>query len=212
MLLLVYICPLPASQPPSPLPRWVLGQWPAIDNWIIPKRINESFQQWLAGIYSDPRLNLPGNIALPSDDSDLNIIHSNLYYWHAQSLITSKNREMQGNDDFQPFFRLIASTVERSQLKKEPETRDIQSSSDQSSSEEKDRESSLTSKRLPIQRIRTLGNVLLLLHCSLPPVEVNPKIILTDSLIIASEFVNCLNSNADSGSGIGACFRLLVRV
>ena len=43
---------------------------------------------------------------------------------------------MQGDDDFQPFFRLIASTVERSQVRKELELRDIQISSDQCSSEE----------------------------------------------------------------------------
>ena len=55
---------------------------------------------------------------------------------------------MQGEDDFQPTFRLIASTVEHSQLRKELELepRDIQSSSDQSSSEEEDQESSLPSK------------------------------------------------------------------
>ena len=61
------------------------------------------------------RFNLPGNHALPSDDSDL------------KQFVESKNREMQGNDDFQPLFRLIASTVERSQLRKELEPRDIQS-------------------------------------------------------------------------------------
>ena len=58
----------------------------------------------------------------------------------------SKNREMQGDNDFQPFSRLIASPVERVQLRKELEPRDIQSSSNQSSSEEEDLESSLTSK------------------------------------------------------------------
>ena len=55
-----------------------------------------------------PRLNLPGNHALPSDDSDI------IHYQFEFELLTrpqSKNREMQGDDDFQPFFRLIASTV-----------------------------------------------------------------------------------------------------
>ena len=41
---------------------------------------------------------------------------------------------MQGDDDFQPLFLLIASTVERSKLRKELEPRNIQSSSDHSSS------------------------------------------------------------------------------
>ena len=90
-----------------------------------------------------PRLNQPDNHALPSDDSDLN------HYWFEFVFLTrpeSKNREMQGDDDFLPFFRLIVSTVERSQLRKELEPRDIQSSSDQGSFEEEDRESYLTSK------------------------------------------------------------------
>ena len=39
-----------------------------------------------------------------------NIIISNLYCWHAK---TRKHQEMQSNDDLQPFFGLIASTVER---------------------------------------------------------------------------------------------------
>ena len=48
---------------------------------------------------------------------------------------------MQGCDDFQPFFGLIASTVAsvaRSRLRQENKSRDIQSKSDQSSSEEED--------------------------------------------------------------------------
>ena len=53
---------------------------------------------------------------------------------------------MQGSDDFQPFFGLIASTVARSQLRQEHESLDIQSSSDQSSSEGDDQESSQNSK------------------------------------------------------------------
>ena len=61
---------------------------------------------------------------------------------------------MQGCDDFQPFFRLFASTVARSRLRQEQKSRDIQSRSDQSSceeednreSEEDDRESSPNSK------------------------------------------------------------------
>ena len=51
---------------------------------------------------------------------------------------------MQGCDDFQPFFGLIASTVARSRLRQEQNSRDIQSRTDQSSSEEEaedDRES-----------------------------------------------------------------------
>ena len=55
---------------------------------------------------------------------------------------------MQGCDDFQPFFGLIASTVARSQLRQEHKSRDIQSSSDQSSSEEDDQESSQNSKSI----------------------------------------------------------------
>ena len=63
---------------------------------------------------------------------------------------------MQGCDDFQPFFGLIASTVARSRLRQEQNSRDIQSRTDQSSSEEEaeddreseedDRESSPNSK------------------------------------------------------------------
>ena len=53
---------------------------------------------------------------------------------------------MQGGDDFQPLFRLIASIVARSQLRQEHESRDIQSSSDQNISEEDDRESLLNSQ------------------------------------------------------------------
>ena len=49
---------------------------------------------------------------------------------------------MQGDDDFQPFFGLIASNVARSRPRQEHDSRDIQSSTDQSSSEEDDQESS----------------------------------------------------------------------
>ena len=56
---------------------------------------------------------------------------------------------MQGCDDFQPFFGLIASTVARSRLRQERKSRDIQSSSDQSSSEEEDDRESEEDDREP---------------------------------------------------------------
>ena len=65
---------------------------------------------------------------------------------------------MQSDDDFQPFFSLIASTIERSQVGKELETRDIQSSSDQSSSEKEDLESSLTSKSSAVYTKGSMSN------------------------------------------------------
>ena len=59
--------------------------------------------------------------------------------------MTPKHRGMQNKDDLQPFFGLIASTVERSQLEKQ-----IQSQENpcmyQSSSKEEDQESSPSSK------------------------------------------------------------------
>ena len=58
----------------------------------------------------------------------------------------SKNLEMQASDDFLSFFGLMACTFERSQLRKELESRDIQSSYYQGNSEEEDRASSPTTK------------------------------------------------------------------
>ena len=58
----------------------------------------------------------PGNHTLPSDDSELK------HYSFKIVLLTcpeSKNREMQGGYDFQPFFWLFAAAVERSQLRNE---------------------------------------------------------------------------------------------
>ena len=56
---------------------------------------------------------------------------------------------MQSNDDLQPFFGLIASTVERSQLEKQIQFQGIPCVTgcvDQSSSDEEDLESSPSSK------------------------------------------------------------------
>ena len=85
------------------------------------------------------RLNLPGNHGLPD-------LKQYQFEFVLMTRLESKNREMQGDDGFQPFFGLIASTSARSQLRKEHESRKIQSSSDQSSSEEDYRESSPNSK------------------------------------------------------------------
>ena len=55
---------------------------------------------------------------------------------------------MQSNDDLQPFFGLIASTVERSQLEKQIQFQG-NPCVDQSSSDEEDLESSPSSKATP---------------------------------------------------------------
>ena len=57
-----------------------------------------------------------------------------MYYWHAK---TPKPREMQSNDDLQPFFGLIASTVERSQLERQILSQDNPCVDQSSSDEEK---------------------------------------------------------------------------
>ena len=66
-------------------------------------------------------VDLQGNHAVPSDDSDLK---ESLFEFVLLTCTESKNREMQGNDDFQPFFGLITCTVARLQLRKEHESRE----------------------------------------------------------------------------------------